>query len=165
MLSYLFCIIGPAAVLAALYRLAAAGFRNGDRPGDARVTARLTAGDQPQETRPVIAVTVHNQSGTPVLAALRARRALLPGWLAGTHSVAVPRLTVGRRFRPGRYPTVGVVPAGGTAVLALPVPVRARRYLLSVALGQEGGRLRLHQLRLGPVCYTIAGQDDLIMVR
>ena len=165
MLTYLFCIVALAAVAAGAFFLAAAGLRNGDRPGDARVTARLTTGAQPQEARPVIVVSVHNRSGTPVLAAMRARRALLPGWLAGVHGVGVPRLTVGRRFRAGRYATVGVVPAGGTAGLTLPVAVRARRYLLSVAIGEEGGRLRVHKLRLGPVCYTAAGQDDLIMVR
>jgi hypothetical protein len=163
--TYLFCIVAFAAIAAGAYCLVAVGIRNGDRAGDALVTAQLRTGDQPQEARPVIVVTVRNPSGTAALAALRARRALLPGWLAGPHSVGVPRLTGGRRFRPGRYATVGVLPAGCTAELTLPVAVRARRYLLSVAIGQEGGRLRLHKLRLGPVCYTAAGQDDLIMVR
>ncbi len=53
------------------------------------------------------------------------------------------------KFRPGRYATVGVAPAGGAAELAVPVPSRARRYVLTAAVGQEGGRLRVHRLRLG----------------
>jgi hypothetical protein len=160
-LSYVFWIISVSGVLAGLYYLAVTGFRNGDRPGDARVTALLTEG---AGAHPLIVATVGNPSGTPVLAALRVRRALLPGWLALPHDVSVPRLTGGRRFRPERFATVGVVGAAGAAALIVQAPVRARRYLLIVAVGQEGGRLREHRLRLRPVCYTAAGRDDLIMV-
>ncbi len=42
MLTYVFGIIAVAGVLAALYYCLAAGLRNGDRPGDARVTALLS---------------------------------------------------------------------------------------------------------------------------
>jgi hypothetical protein len=163
-LSYLFWIISVTGTLAGLYCLAAAGFRNGDRPGDARVTALLTELGTEDGMRPLVVATVRNPSGTPVLAALRVRRALLPCWLAGPYEVSAPRLTAGRRFRPGRFATVGVVAAAGAGELAVPVPPHARRCLLIVAVGQEGGRLREHRLRLGPVCYTSAGRDDLIMV-
>jgi hypothetical protein len=53
-----------------------------------------------------------------------------------------------------------VAPAGGAAELAVPVTVRARRYVLTAAVGQEGGRLRVHRLRLGPVSYPSAGRDE-----
>jgi hypothetical protein len=157
-------ITGVAILLGGLYWLATAGFRNGDRPGDARVSARLVTVSQADETRPLIVATVRNPSGAPVLGALRVRAALLPDWLAGTQAVRVPRRTAGRALRPGRFVTVGVVPAGGTAELAAPVPAGARRCLLTVPVGQEGGRLRVYRLRLGPVCFTGTGRDELIMV-
>jgi hypothetical protein len=91
--------------------------RNGDRPGDAEITALLSTGTQPDEARPVIVV-------------------------------------------PGKYATIGVAPADGAAELAVPVTVRARRYVLTAAVGQECGRLRVHRLRLGPVSYPAAGRDE-----
>lgn len=164
MLTHVFWIIGAAGVLAALYWLAAAGLRNGDRPGDAKVTARLATGTRPDavppgRASPVIVVTVRNPAGTPVLVALNARRALLPGPLAEPRGVSVPRLTGRAKFRPGRYETVGVAPAGGAAELAVPVAERGRGYVLTAAVGQEGGRLRVHRLRLGPVSHTAEGRE------
>jgi len=164
MLSGVFWITGLTAVAVALCWLVVAGIRNGDRPGDARVSARLVTGSQVDERRPLVIAHVRNPSGTPVLGAVRVRRALLPAWFAGTRDVRVPRWTGGRAFRPGRYATVGVIAPGAAAELAAPVPVRARRYLLIVAVGQEGGRLRVYRLRLGPVCFTATGRDELIMV-
>lgn len=160
MLTYVFWIILTACVCAALYYCAAAGARNGDRPGDAKITALLTTGTQPDEARPVITVTVRNPSGTPVLVALNARRAWLPAPLTEPRGVSVPRLTGRKKFRPGEYETIGVTPAGGAAELAVPVTVRARRYVLTAAVGQEGGRLRVHRLRLGPVSYRAEGRDE-----
>ena len=80
MLTYVFWTIF-AGVLAGTCWLLAAGLRNGDRPGDAGVTARLDNGRYFK----LVVATVRNPSGTPVLAALRARPALVPGWLAGAH--------------------------------------------------------------------------------
>ena len=54
MLTHVFWIIAAACVFAALYYSLAAGMRNGDRPGDAKVTALLSTGTQPDEARPVI---------------------------------------------------------------------------------------------------------------
>ena len=164
MLNYVFWIIVLAGVLVVVYSAAAAGFRNGDRAGDARISVLLAAAARPDGQRPLIIATVSNPSGTPVITALRVRRAVVPDWLAGTRTVRVARWTARRRFRPGRYAGVGVVPAADAAEFAVDVPPRARRCLLLVAVGQEGGRLRVHRVRLGPVCFTIAGQDDLIMV-
>ena len=76
----------------------------------------------------------------------------------------MPWVTGRAKFRPGRYETVGVAPAGGAAELAVPVTERARRYVLTVAVGQEAGRLRIHRLRLGPVRRTAEGRQ-IIMVR
>ena len=163
MLTYVFGIIVAAGMIASFSYCLTVGLRNGDCPGDARVTALLTTGTQPDEPRPLIVVTVRNPSGTPVLAALSARRALLPALLTEPRGVSVPRWTGRRKFRPGRYETVGVAPAGGAAELAVPVAVRARCYELTAAVGQEGGRLRVHRLRLGPLSYAADGRQ-MIMV-
>ena len=164
--------ITGAGLLGALSYCVAAGFRNGDRPGDAQVTALLMTGTRPgavppDRASPLIVVTVRNPSGTPVLAALNARRALLPAPLTDPHGVSVPRRTGRRKFQPGKYETVGVVPAGSAAELALPVAVRSRRprlagnYVLTAAVGQEAGRLRVHRLRLGPVGRNAEGRHEL----
>jgi hypothetical protein len=160
-LTCLFGIIAAAGLIAALCWCLAVGLRNGDRPGDVLVTALLTSGTRAGEARQVMVVTVRNPSGTPVFAALTAKTALLPAGLAGAHDVSVPRRTLRRKFRPGKYATVGVAPAGGAAEFAVPVPARARRYLLTAAIGQEGGRLRVHRLRLGPVSCLAEGRDEL----
>ena len=162
MLTHVFWIIAAAGVLAALYYCLEAGLRDGDRPGDAKVTALLTTGTQPEEPRPVIVVTVRNPSGTPVLVALNARRALLPAPLTEPRGVSVPWLTGRGKFRPGKFETVGVAPAGGAAELAVPVAVRARRYVLTAAVGQEGSRLRVHRLRLGPSSCQGEGRDEFV---
>ena len=161
MLTYVFGIIATAGVFAALFCCLAAGVRNGDRPGDALVTALLATGTQPDEARPVIIVTVRNPSGAPVVAGLSARAALLPAGLATSHDVSVPRWTSRAKFRPGRYATVGVAPAGGAAEFAVPVPARSRRYALTVAVGQEAGRLRVHRLRLGAGGHAATGRREL----
>jgi hypothetical protein len=96
-----------------------------------------------------VVATIRNPAGSPVLAGLAVRRGRLPGWLAGSMNSGVPRWTRRRRFRPGGYPTVGVVPAGTAAEFAVPVTSSARRYLLTVVVGQADGRLRVHRLRLG----------------
>ena len=161
MLTNVFVIIATAGVITALVYCLAAGRRNGDRAGDAKVTAVLTTGTQPDEARPVIVVRVRNPSGTPVFAALTARRALLPAGLASAQTVTVPRWTLRGKFSPEQYAAVGVAPAGGAAELAVPVRVRARRYLLTAVVGQEAGRLRVHRLRVGPVSHTAAGRHEL----
>ena len=168
MLTYVFLIIAVTAVFALLYYLVADGMRNGDRPGDAKVSAVVTTGTPPGAVpsagaAPVIIVTVRNPSGTPVLVALSARRTRLPAAFTEPRAVSVPRLTGRGKFRPGKYETVGVAPAGGAAELAVPVTERARRYVLTAAIGQEGGRLRVHRLRLGPVSRTADGRQ-IIMV-
>ena len=161
MLTYVFVIIATAGVITALVYCLAAGLRNGDRAGDAKVTAVLTTGTQPDEARPAIVVRVRNPSGTPVFAALTARRALLPAGLASAQTVTVPRWTLRRKFNPEQYAAVGVAPAGGAAELAVPVRARARRYLLTAVVGQEAGRLRVHRLRVGPVSHAAAGRHEL----
>ncbi len=135
-------------VFAAVYWTALEGFRNGDRPNDAQVRAALRSSGQPGEERPVAVVAVRNPGSTPVLAAVAARRTLLPGWLGGTVGSAVPRRTARRAYRPGGFPTVAVVAGGQRAELSAPVPAAVRRYLVTVLVGQAGGRLRVHRLRI-----------------
>ena len=135
-------------VLGAVCWAAVEGFRNGDRPDDAQVRAALRSSGQPGEARPVAVVAVRNPGSTPVLAAVGARRALIPGWLGGAVGSAVPRRTARRAYRPGGFPTVAVVAGGQRAELSAPVPAAVRRYLVTVLVGQAGGRLRVHRLRI-----------------
>jgi hypothetical protein len=160
-ITHLFGIIAAIAAFAVLYYLVIGGARDGDCPGDALVTALVRTGTHPEETRPLIVATVRNPSDIPVLAALSARRDLTPAFLVDPHDVSVPLRTLRPKFRPDRYGCVGIVTPGGAAELAVPVPMRARRYVLTVAVGQQGGRLRVHRLRLGPVSYTAEGRDEL----
>jgi hypothetical protein len=179
--SLIFASVGS---LAGLFAFAVAGFRHGDRPGDVRISARLAgcpeagqpAAGQPAAGPPgagprragdqdrLVIATVVNPSGTPVLAGLRVRRAVLPVWLAGAGGVRVPHWTRRRALRPDRFTAVGAV-LPGAAQYTLPAPPGGRRCLLTVVVGQEGARLRAYRLRLGPDCYTISGRDALIMVR
>jgi hypothetical protein len=136
------------AVLALLCWYAAAGFRSGDRPDDARITAVLRDAGQPDEPRPVVVATVRNPSRTPVLAGLSVRRARVPEWLGGGLNVTVPRRTGRRAYRPSAYPTVGIVPGDATVRFTVPVPAAARRYRLTAAVGQAGGRLRVYRVHV-----------------
>jgi len=148
MVSFAISMAAGLVLLAALCPFAAVGFRNGDRPDDATVTARLRDAGQPDEPRPVVLATVRNPSPTPLLAGLSVRPARLPRWLAGAHDVTVPARTARRRLRPSAYATVGVVPAYGGARFIVPVTATARHYLLTAAIGQARGRLRLHRLHV-----------------
>lgn len=138
--------VGPAA-LAAVGWFVWAGFRNGDRPDDTPVLAGLRSSGQPGEERPVAIVAVRNPGRAPVLAAVAVRPGRLPGWLGGPVSIAVPRRTARRAYRQG-FPTVAVVAGGQCAELAAPVPAVARCYLVTVLVGQAGGWLRVHRLRI-----------------
>jgi hypothetical protein len=149
MLGLLITLAVGAVAFAVLFWFGREGFRNGDRPDDAPVRAALRSSGQPGEERPVAVVAVGNPGGTPVLAAVAVRRALLPGWLAGPVASAVARRTARRAYRPGGFPTVAVVAGGQDAELSAPVPVAVRRYLVIVLVGQAGGRLRVHRLRIG----------------
>jgi hypothetical protein len=136
-----------ALVLGALHT----GLRAGDRPGDAVVTARLAEAGQPDEPRPVIVVRVRNHSEVPLVAGFSASRRMTPAWLDGGTTVRVPRRTTRRGFRAEAYDVVGVVaPARGAgfAEFAVPVAARARRYTLTAAVGQSGGRLRVFRIAL-----------------
>jgi hypothetical protein len=137
------------ATFAALCWYAAMGLRDGDRPADAKVAALLRSSGQPDEPRPVVIALVRNRSDKPVLAGLSARRAVLPDWLRGSHSVTVPIRTARRALRPTAYDTVGVVPARSCARFPVPTHDIARRYQLIAAIGQAGGRLRVHRLHVG----------------
>jgi hypothetical protein len=119
--------------------LAIAGLRNGDRPGDAAVTAELAVARQPDGARPVVVATVANRSAVPLLVGLRVRG----GLTAGALSVRVPWRTGGRRYRAGGQDTVGVVPGWESAIFRVPVRGGGRRYRLTAVIGQSEGRLRV----------------------
>jgi hypothetical protein len=139
------------ATFAALGWRAVAGLRDGDRPGDAKVSALLRDSGQPDESRPVVIAMVRNPSDKPVLAGLSARRTVMPELLRCGPSVTVPMRTARRNLRPTAYATIGVVPPHASARFPVPIRGRARRYLLTAAIGQAGGRLRLHRLHVaGP---------------
>jgi hypothetical protein len=160
--------------LGGLLWLAAEGFRLGDRPDDARITAVLRDAWQPDATRPVVAVTVRNPSGAPVLtgmsvhAGLPFRYRLLSAWVrlpaaapataaapksaSFPVSVFVPRRTARRRFRPAVFDTVGVVPPGADVQLTVPVPREAHGYMLTAVIGQRDRRLRVHRIALAQAC-------------
>jgi hypothetical protein len=148
MLSLFIALAVGAVAFAAVGWCAIEGFRNGDRPDDAPVRAALRSSGQPGEERPVAVVAVRNPGGTPVLAAVAVRRTRIPGWLAGDVGSRVPRRTARRAYRPVGFPTVAVVPGGQSAELSAPVPAAARRYLVTVLVGQSGGRLRVCRLRM-----------------
>lgn len=132
----------PVLALAVWCGLVAVGItalRDGDEPSDARVTAVLAGAGQPDETRPVIVATVRNPSGAAVMVGLRARGRLT----AGTLTARVPWRTASRRYRASSQDTVGVVPAGESAVFLVPAPASGRRYRLVAVIGQSGRRLRV----------------------
>ena len=156
MVSYVLGIIIGFLVFAGLFCWAAQGFRNGDRETDALISAALRSAVQPGEHRPVVIATVRNPSGSPVLAGFAVHRGRLPLWLAGPRTSGVPRRTARRAFRPGGYPTVGVVPAWSSQEFAVPVRAGARRYLLTVAVGQADDRLRVHRLRLSGARFAVS---------
>lgn len=125
------------------------GVRNGDRPGDATVSAVLAGSGQPGESRPVVLVSVRNPGDTPLLAGFTARRRRIPGWLDGGTAVRVPRRTARPSLRARAHDVVGVVPAGGDAEFAVAVAGQAGRwYLVTAAIGQAGGRLRVLRFRV-----------------
>jgi hypothetical protein len=119
--------------------LVIAGFRNGDRPGDAAVTAELAVARQPDGLRPVILATVANRSAVPLLVGMRARGGLTLGSL----TVRVPWRTRARRYRAGWQDTVGVVPGWESAIFRVPVRGGGRHHRLTAVIGQSEGRLRV----------------------
>ncbi len=126
-------------VWAGLAAIGITALRDGDQPSDARVTAAIAPAGQPDETRPVVVATVRNPSTVPVMVGLRVRATLT----AGTLTARVPWRTRGRKYRAGEQDTVGIVPAGESAVFTVPAPARGRRYRLVAVIGQSGRRLRV----------------------
>lgn len=141
--------------LALVCGLAVAGFRNGDKPGDAAVSAELATARQPDGARPVIRATVANRSAVPVMVGLRARRCLT----AGALTARVAWRTRARRYRAGEQDTVGVVGGWESAIFVVPVRAAGRRYRLTAVVGQTGRRLRVLTL---PVTGT-ATMESVVM--
>jgi hypothetical protein len=139
-------VAGFAGLCALGFALVHQGTRAGDRAGDARVTAWLSAAAQPDETRPVVIVRVRNPAGVALVSGFSVRPRRVPAWLSGWASVSVPRRTTRRRFRAVEQDVVGVVPAGGTARFTVPVLSHGRGYRLTAVIGQGAGRLRVFRM-------------------
>jgi hypothetical protein len=138
------CGLGAMA-LTGLGWLAYLGFRHGDQRLDAAVSVQLQDAGQPDEPRPVVVAAVDNRSGTAVMVGLVARPSRIPVLLS-QGSIGVPALTARRGLRADAYETVGVVPAHATVRFTVPVTATGRKYRLVAAIGQSGGRLRLHRI-------------------
>ncbi|HVT69269.1 MAG TPA: hypothetical protein VHF26_16075 [Trebonia sp.] len=142
----IFLTLGLGALaFAGVFLLAEIGIRDGDRPDDVRVSVEAWTAGQPDEQRPVLIAEIRNPSAAPVLAGLTARRSRTPGLLAAS-TVSVPLRTTRRGLRADDHDTVGIVPEFGTARFTVPVESAARRYRLTVAVGQRDRRLRLHRI-------------------
>jgi hypothetical protein len=117
--------------------LLATGLRNGDRPGDARVTA-VTVTGYPDEGTAEVTVAIANPGGTPVLIGLSPSRA---SWPARGTRTTVPFRTTRRRYRADRQTAVGAVPPRSVTRLSVLIPIR--RCGLAAVIGQPDGRLRV----------------------
>jgi hypothetical protein len=143
-------LAAAAAVMAVTVILASSGFRAGDRPGDATVTAVLGSVPHPDGRQRAVIATVRNPGSVPILVGLSVHRSRLPGWLGAGMSVAVPRRTGRRRHLPGGQATLGVVGAADSAYWPIPAPAAGRRCRLVAVIGQSGGRLRVISLPVAP---------------
>lgn len=134
-------------VIIGMVLLVRAGIRAGDRPDDARATARATTARHPEGDLPVVLATVRNPSSSPVFVGLSLRRSHLPGWLDGAVTVRVPRWRR-RRLGPRRQTVVGIVDSGTNAEWILPAPPIHARWHLVAVLGQKDRRLRVLDRRI-----------------
>jgi hypothetical protein len=146
-------LLAVTVVMAAMTGLAMSGFRAGDRPGDATVTAALEWVPHPDGPRRVVVAAVRNSGPGAVLAGLSAHRSRAPGWLGAGMTVTVPHCTGRARYGPGAQVTLGVVGPGETGHWPVPAPGRGGRggrcHLVAV-IGQAGGRLRVIRLPVAP---------------
>lgn len=150
MIGSILTLLAVTVVVAAVTGLAMAGFRAGDRPGDATVTAALEWVSHPDGPRRVVVAAVRNPGPQAVLAGLSAHRSRVPGWLGAGMTVTVPHRTRRARYRPGAQVTLGVVGAGETGHWPVPAPGRGGRCHLVAVIGQAGGRLRVIRLPVAP---------------
>lgn len=156
MLGVIAVVIGSLTVLTVFaVTMVRVGLRTGDLPADATVSAALAGSGQPDEARPVVLVRVRNPGDSPLLAGFSARRRRMPGFAdAGGMIVRVPRRTARPSLRAPVHDVVGVVAASGEAEFAVAVAGRrGHRYLVTAALGQAGGRLRVLK-------FPVSGRHD-----
>lgn len=128
-------ILANTTLILAIYRHMTAA----RHPGDAVVTAVLTAPGYPDEGTVRVTVVIANPSDLPVLVGLSPRR---PGWPGRGLRTWVPSRTTRRRYRADRQATVGIVPPGMLSQMSLFVPAR-RLCRLAIVIGQPDGRLRV----------------------
>jgi hypothetical protein len=159
-IAFMASLIAAASVMAAATAVVIAGFRSGDRPGDATVTAALRSVPHPDGYQHVVRAAVRNPGSVPVLVGLSVYRSRVPAWLGAGMTVTVPRRTGRRRYLPGAQHTVGVVepgesvcwpvPAPGPALASAPASAAGRRCHLVAVIGQSGRRLRVITLPVTP---------------
>ena len=132
-------IVLMAMVLAGAWGMLAAGYRAGDRPGQA-----VLDDFGPDASGEGLRFTVHNPGRQPVLLGATVRRRTVRSWCEGGYFVRVPRRTWQERLRASRHTVVCVVEPEATEAVRVPVGVAAgrRRAELVVAIG-ESDRLRL----------------------
>jgi hypothetical protein len=143
-------LAAAASAIAAVAVLAFAGFRAGDHPADATVTAVLRTVPYPDGSQRMVSATVRNPGSVPVLVGLSVYRSRVPAWLGGGMSVTVPHWTGRRRYLPGAHATVGVVGPGDGACWSVPAPASGRHCHMVAVIGQSGGRLRVITLPVAP---------------
>jgi hypothetical protein len=130
--------LAGARLVVALERRAASG----PRPGDATVTAVLSAQDWPTEGEALITAAISNPGPVPVLVGLLLRRQLLPvAW----GSTTVVYRTTRPRYQAGQQALVAAVPEGQIDRLSVPVANSGtrRRHRLVITIGQPDGRLQV----------------------
>jgi hypothetical protein len=150
-------LVSALAAFGMLTVLAVTGFRNGDLPADARVTAVLAEARQADERRPVIAATVRNASDVPVLVGLSVRTS----FFAGGMTARVPWRTAGRRYRADTHDALGVVPAGEAASFRVPIRRHGRHYQMVAVVGQDGRRLRVLTVPVAATPSVVPGIPDI----
>lgn len=132
--------VGAAVAVAWLGVLALARCRAEYRPGDVAVQAEADADLW------AIAVTVHNPGSVAVLVGLAVRRCGIRLWLEGGSFVSAPRRTTRPTLLARQQTMIGVVEAGETEMLRVPLAQTARKSVDLVASVGQSDRLRvIHQ--------------------
>jgi len=116
------------ASIAAAGVVAMLGFRDGDRPGDARVTVRVVRGDGGAVAGPCAEIVVDNRHDSPVLVSARARRASVLALVFAAPLAQHTALTHRRRL-------------GGVDVLGAVDGCGIRRYLLPLRPGRSATKV------------------------
>lgn len=129
-------------LLAGVFGLIRAGFRDGDVTGDTLVLD-VEARSRPRGAR----ATVSNPGREPVLVGLVLRRPGVRLRLDGGSYVKVRTAKISSELMPGRQATLGVVLPGEASSFVVPAPAGLGRKAELVAVVGQAGRLRtIHRM-------------------